>query len=57
MNKDQLEQLSVLIERCIGESIGWCFEARGCDPQEMIGYDGWIEDARTFLKDIEKEMK
>ncbi len=57
MNKDLLVQVSVLTERCIEEAIGWCIEAKGCEPQDLLGYDGWIEDARNFLKDIEKEMK
>ncbi len=56
MDKVQLDRLTILIERCIEESIGWCVESRGCEPKDVLGYNGWIEDAKKFLTNIGNEM-
>ena len=43
--KDILALLAV----CLSEAEGWLDEARGCTPQDVIGYDGWADKARAIL--------
>lgn len=46
---DETEQLRSSLERCLDEAKGWMDEARGCKPDEVVGYDGWADEASRLL--------
>ena len=46
-----IERLIKSLRRCLTEAEGFLDEARGCKPNEMIGYDGWADEARKLLEE------
>lgn len=45
-DEDRLRQS---LRRCLAEAEGWLQEAHGCKPADVIGYDGWAEEALELL--------
>ena len=48
-NSKELMELRVSLKRCLSEAEGWLDEARGCEPENVSGYDGWAHEARRLL--------
>lgn len=48
-NAAEMKQLRSSLERCLDEAEGWMDEARGCKPDDVMGYDGWADEARRLL--------
>lgn len=46
---DENEQLRQSLKRCLNEAEGWLDDARGCKPEDIIGYDGWADEARRLI--------
>lgn len=40
-----------LVAELLSEAEGWLDDARGCKPDDVIGYTGWDERARRFIVD------
>ena len=47
--QDEIKQLRKSLARCLAEAEGWLDDARGCKPADIIGYDGWADEARRLL--------
>lgn len=45
----EIEALRKSLSRCLHEAEGWMDESRGCKPDDIIGYDGWADEARRLL--------
>ena len=43
------ERWAPVLRKVLVEAEGWLYEARGCEPKEVIGYTGWAERARELL--------
>jgi hypothetical protein len=39
------------------EAESWIFDARGCKPEEVIGYDGWADEARKLLDETKPRQR
>ena len=48
--KDEVEQLRKALTRALVEAEGWCDEATGHQPKDIMGYDGWHDEAEALLK-------
>jgi hypothetical protein len=46
----EIAALRKSLERCLSEAIGWLDDSRGCRPSDVIGYDGWDDEARKLLE-------
>lgn len=46
---DEIEQLRNSLARCLKEAEGWLDADSGCKPADVIGYDGWADEARRLL--------
>ena len=51
-DKQLIEQLRKSLKRCLEEAEGWLDDAHGCLPKDVMGYDGWADEARRLLDDI-----
>ena len=52
------DELIRSLKRCLDEATYWIYEARGCKPQDIIGYDGWADEAsRVLMLDNAKTNK
>lgn len=47
--KSEIERLRKSLSRCLKEAEEWMDEARGCKPDDVMGYDGWADEARWLL--------
>lgn len=45
----EVAQLRAALARCLREAEWWLDEARGCKPEDVMGYDGWADEARALL--------
>ena len=41
-----------LVAELLSEAEGWLDDARGCKPDDVIGYTGWADRARKFISGI-----
>lgn len=46
---DEIERLRSSLRRCVDEAEDWLYEARCCAPHEVIGYNGWHDEAMALL--------
>ena len=42
-------EASVLVSELLLEAEGWLDDARGCKPENVMGYTGWADRARKFI--------
>jgi hypothetical protein len=54
-DQDEIVKLRASLKRCLEEAESWLFDARGCKPKEVMGYDGWADDARKLLDEMRPE--
>lgn len=46
---DEIERLRKSLRRCLIEAEGWLDDARGGKPSDVMGYDGWADEAWSLL--------
>jgi hypothetical protein len=56
-DEDEIVKLRASLKRCLEEAESWIFDARGCKPEEVIGYDGWADEARKLLDETKPRQR
>lgn len=46
----EITKLRKALTRALVEAEGWCDEATGRQPKDIMGYDGWHDEASALLK-------